>query len=403
MNKSSHFTGQPIFTQILKLISRQKVNQLAKLYMSDRYYKRFKTYDHLVTMLFAILSKCTSLREVTTGLIACDTKLHHLGMSYFPRRSTLSDANCNRTAKVFEQIYYKLYQRYKTHLPDSQTRSWKSKLYIFDSTTISLFQEILKNAGRNPMNGKRKGGIKAHTLIKADEDVPCLVHLTPGSAHDSPFMKMVDLPEGSIVVFDKGYNDYHQYEKWSCQNIYFVTRINKAAVYETLSEYPISSKQHLNGVVRDQQIRLGHHHHTHTTKVIVRMVTYHDRKSKRTFHFITNNFQFSPVTIANIYKKRWQIETLYKRIKQNYPLKYFLGDNENAIKIQIWCALIADLLLKVIRRQVKRKWAFANLSSMVRLHLMNYIHLYQFLNNPEKALSKKLSERKTFTPSLFPT
>lgn len=403
MNKSNHFTGQPIFAQILKLISRQQVNQLAKAYQSDRYYKRFKTYDHLVTMLFAILSKCTSLREVTTGLVACDTKLLHLGMSYFPRRSTLSDANCSRTAKVFEQIYYKLYQRYKGHLPDSQTKGWKSKLYIFDSTTISLFQEILKNAGRSPMNGKRKGGIKAHTLIKADEDVPCLVHLTPGSAHDSPFMKMIKLPEGSIVVFDKGYNDYRQYARWSQQNVNFVTRINNAAIYEPLAEHSVSNNQRLKGVLRDQQIRLGHHHHTRITKVIVRMVTYYDCKSKRTFRFITNNFQLAPATIANVYKHRWQIETLYKRIKQNYPLRYFLGDNENAIKIQIWCALIADLLLKVIRKHVKRKWAFANLSSMIRLHLMNYIHLYQFLNSPEKALNKKLSEHKNNLLNLFPT
>ena len=153
--------------------------------------------------------------------------------------------------------------------------------------------------------------------------------------------------------------------------------------------------------MKDQLIMLGHDHHEKITKVKARVVTYFDRHSKRTFQFLTNNFRFAPATIAHIYKKRWQIESLFKRIKQNYPLKYFLGDNQNAIKIQIWCALIADLLLKYIRKQVKRKWAFANLTSMVRLHLMNYINLHQFLSDPEKAVRVRINTEHPRL-SLFP-
>ena len=353
-------------------------------------------------MLYAILSKCSSIREVTTGLMACDTKLSHLGVQYFPRKSTLSDANCRRDSQVFEKIYTLLYKQYGQSLPDSRKRDWRSKLYIFDSTTISLFQEILKNAGCSPMNGKRKGGVKAHMLIKADEDVPCLMRITAAVAHDSPFMKFVDLPEGSIVTFDKGYNDYKQYAKWSEQKVSFVTRLNNASIYEVTHREELSESQVKRGVLSDQHIILGHSHHKKITKVRARLITYHDRKSDRTFQFLTNNFRFAPTTIAQVYRKRWQIETLFKRVKQNYPLKYFLGDNENAIRIQIWCALIADLLLKLVRNQVKRKWAFANLSSMVRLHLMNYIHLFQFLENPEKVLSSRLKQHMQ-THNLFPT
>ena len=402
MNKGNYFSGQPIFSQLLQLLDRQQINALARANKSDRYYKKFKTYEHLVTMLYAILSKCSSIREVTTGLMACDTKLGHLGMHYFPRKSTLSDANCRRSAKVFEQIYMALYKRFGPYLPDSQTKGWRSKLYIFDATTITLFQEILRNAGRSPMNGKRKGGIKAHTLIKADEDVPQLVQLTPAAAHDSPFIKRVQLPEGSIVVFDKGYNDYRQYARWGRQKVSFVTRINNAAVYEVIQQNSLSESQIKKGVISDQRIVLGHHHHKKITKVQARLVSYHDQSTGITFQFVTNNFRFAPATIAAIYKKRWQIETLFKRIKQNYPLKYFMGDNENAIKIQIWCALIADLLLKFVRQQVKRNWAFANLASMIRLHLMNYINLYQFLGDPERVLIKRLKQNKGM-PQLFPT
>jgi transposase len=402
MNKSNHFTGQPIFSQLIKLIPRQEVVHLARKHQSDRYYKKFKTYEHLVTMLYTILSKCSSLREVTTGLLACQGKLNHLGISYFPRRSTISDANCHRNWKVFEDLYRRLYLMYGKVLPDSRSKDWVSKLYIFDSTTISLFQEILKNAGRLPMNGKRKGGIKAHTLIRAIDDVPCLVRLTPAAAHDTPFMKEFSLPRGSIAVFDKGYIDYTQFDKWKRQGVSFVTRLRSSATYRTINQRQLSDHSKASGIVSDQIVELGHHHNNQVTRFKARLVTYIDPQKKKILVFLTNNFRFQPLTIAQIYKRRWQIEMLFKRLKQNYPLKYFLGDNENAIRIQIWCALIADLLLKYIRRQAKRNWAFSNLSSMIRLHLMNYISLIKFMENPEKAIEDQLSKDHSLNWSLFP-
>lgn len=402
MHKNTYFTGQPIFSQLINLIPRNKVDQQARHYKSDRYYKKFKTYDHLISMLYCILNNCSSIREVVTGLLACEKKLLHLGLNYSVRRSTLSEANINRSEKVFESIYNLIYHQYGSLLADSQTQKWNSKLYIFDSTTISLFQEILKNAGTTPMNGKRKGGIKAHTLIKADQDVPCLVEYTAGSAHDTPFMHAVKLPPGSIATFDKGYVDYNIFAKWTNQKVTFVTRIRKSAVFEVCSELEVSEAQKQKGVISDKIIILGHNHQKKVTKVKARLITFHDKKKDCYLEFITNNGGFAPATIAAIYKRRWQIESLFKRIKQNYPLKHFLGDNENAIKIQIWCALIADLLLKFIQRTTKRKWAFSNLASMVRLHLMTYIHLIHFLNNPEKALLKEKKIDNT-NLSLFPT
>jgi IS4 transposase len=403
MNKNTFFTGQPIFSQIINLIPRNKVNQLSKQFQSDKYYKKFKTYDHLISMLYCIFNDCTSIREVVTGLLACESKLFHLGVNYSVRRSTLSEANSKRTDSVFEAIYKVLYSQYGIHLPDSQKEKWLSKLYIFDSTTISLFQEILKNAGRSPMNGKRKGGIKAHTLIRSEEDVPCLVEFTSAAAHDAPFMKAVNLPNGSIAVFDKAYVDYNVFAQWEKQSVTFVTRIRKSAVYEVVGDFEVSEAQKTKGVISDKGIILGHNHHDKITKVEVRLVEYYDKSKNRVFQFLTNNFTFAPGTIAEIYKRRWQIESLFKRIKQNYPLKYFLGESENAIRIQIWAALIADILLKFIRKSVKRKWAFSNLASMIRLHLMNYIHLGKFLANPEKAILKTKKEKQNLSLWLFPT
>lgn len=404
MNKSNHFSGQPILGQILNLIPPSIIKEGSRKYNTDKYYKKFMTQDHLVTMLYSILSKCNSIREVVTGIMACDKKIYHLGVNYFPRRSTLSEANCNRDSAVFEYIYTKLYEMYGPCLADSRSKKWESRLYIFDSTTISLFQEILKNAGKSPMNGKRKGGIKAHTLIRAQEDVPCLIQFTAAAAHDTPFMHQVNLGKGSIAVFDKGYNDYSIYQQWTDQGITFVTRLRTSAVYEQTAQSDLSANQISKGVVSDQQIVLGHNHNKKSVKVNARLVTYIDKETQKEFQFLTNNFTLAPATIADIYKKRWQIESLFKRIKQNYPLRNFLGDNENAIKIQIWSALIADLLLKYISRQVKiKQWAFANLASMVRLHLMNYINLYNFLKNPEGAMNKLIEHKKENELSLFST
>lgn len=401
MIKGAKLTGQPVFTQLLNLIDRRKIVSSVAKFDSDKRYRTFKTYDHLITMLYCIFHKCTSLREVTTGMQVCYTKLKHLGMNHSPRRSTFSDANQRRDPEVFETIYHGLYHQYHKDLPDSRNKSkWFSRLYIVDSTTISLFKDILKNAGRTPVNGKRKGGIKVHTLIKADEDVPSLINLNCAASHDVPFIKGLQLPKGSIVVFDKAYIDYAQYKLWSEEQVSWVCRLKKSSIYEVIEEKQITLHHEKHGIISDQLIVLGHTSHENITRVKARLITFWDSENEREFKFITNQFTFSPLTICQIYKQRWQIELLFKRIKSNYPLQYFLGDNENAIKIQIWCTLIADLLIKIIQSTLKRKWAFSNLVSMIRIHLMTYTGLLAFLENPEKmTLSYDYSNNKD--PTLF--
>ena len=387
MGKNANFTGQPIFSQVLSLINRSDINRCVRDHNSDKYYKKFKTREHLITMLYAIFHKCTSIREVTTGMQVCAQKLNHLGMVYCPRRSTLSDANKKRNSEVFASIYKTLYSNYHKSLPDSRKRKkWNKRLYIVDSTTITLFKEILKATGLCTANGKRKGGIKVHALVKSDEDVPCLVRMNAAASHDSPFIKGLKLPQGAIVVFDKGYNNYSQYNLWTQQKVSWITRLIKRSTITKSKQCNVSSHQKAKGIFSDEQIILGHSFQKNSTKVRARLIRYHDNTTGKSLSFITNNFHFSSVTIAKIYKQRWQIETLFKRLKQNYPIQYFLGDNENAIRIQIWCALIADLLIKIIQKTLNKKWAFANLSSMLRIHLMTYTKLFDFLENPEKQL-----------------
>jgi hypothetical protein len=379
MNKSKNFSGQPIISQVLKFIPVSIIARTAKKQMSDRYYKRFKTYDHLVTMIFATLSGSSSLREVSSIMLACEGKINHLGLSNYPKRSTLSDANKKRSSSVFASIYQSIYNQYKHFLSDSNPRALPLKdLKIVDSSTISLFSDVLKGAGRNPLEGKKKGGIKMHTMINAREDVPCLVRFTSAATHDHTFLKELDLKKGSFVVFDKGYVDYLQYHNWTLDDIYFVTRQKDNAVYKSLEEFAIRDHIH-SGVLKDERIEVIKGKQT----ITLRRVAFYHAEQNKVYEFISNNFELAADKIAEIYKQRWQIETLFKRLKQNFPLKYFLGDNQNAIEIQIWVSLIIGLIMLVIQRKAKRKWAFSNMMSVIRYHLMTYIDLFKFLKNPD--------------------
>jgi|KBSSwiStaDraftv2_1062776.scaffolds.fasta_scaffold224056_2 hypothetical protein len=390
MNKSTFFSGQPIFTQLLKFIPKSTVVTIARDSKADRYSKRFSTYEHLVTMLYSIFNNCNSLREIATGMLASEQRLGHIGIRYHPRRSTISDANNRRKADVFGEIYYNLYNRYAPFLSDSRKNSKASKLYIFDATTISLFQEVLRTSGKNP-SGKRKGGIKVHTLIRSDQDVPCMIRYSAAAANDSQYLKEIQLPKGSIIVFDRGYYDFTAFNRFTNDNITWVTRRRKLFTYEVLKQYTITDND--GSIISDEQIQLGWRS---GIKVIARLVIYKDIASGEQYEFISNNFKMKPDTIAKLYQKRWQIELLFKRMKQNYPLKYFLGDSENAIKIQIWCSIIADLLLKIVKKGVATKWSFSNLAAMIRLHLMTYIDLAGFLKSPEKALLKMFAKSKQY-------
>lgn len=402
MSKGTFFTGQPIFNQILSFVPRTLVQSLARSCNADRYCKSFKTYDHLVSMLYAVFHQCTSLREVTTGMLAWDHRIQHLGIASHPRRSTLADANQRRSHEVFEKIYLALLERYHSFLPDSR-RSAKNKLYIFDSTSIALFQEILKGSGLSKADGRRKGGIKVHTLLRSDQDVPCMIRFSAAAANDGRFLREVTLPAGSVLVFDKGYRDYSTYNRFNDDKITWVTRHRDHSVYRVLERRSVSDEQRNKGIRADTYIELGHSHQKDAIKVRARMVEYEDPLTHKTFYFITNNRKLSPLSVANYYKNRWQIETFFKRIKQNYPLRYFLGDNENAIKIQIWCALIADLLLKIIKHGSRSSMSLSNIASLIRLHMMTYMDLVSFLQSPEKSLLKKYREQKKdlIKPPLF--
>ena len=381
MGKAKFLSGQPVFCQLLNLIPSHLISRAARDNQADYYSKCFFAYDHLVSMLYAAFFQVTSLRELTTGLAMNSHRLYHLGLRHTPKRSTVSDANNRRDAAFFEQLYKSLYHHF---FPDSST----NKFFIMDSTTISLFTNVMHGAGSPKRNGRKKGGVKVHTLINASHDLPAFINITEGKTADISQLQHISLPKGSTVVFDKGYMSYVKFKEWEGEVIW-VTRLKSSASLVVQDAIPVGRDSAKAGVQSDQKILLGRESNQFKTPLInARLIKFYDEQKQRAFEFITNDFDSTPEHIAQCYKRRWQIELLFKRIKQRYPLRYFLGDSPNAIKIQIWAALICDLLVQVVRQNVnsriKRHWSYANIAALIKHHLMTYVSLTDFLMNPEK-------------------
>jgi hypothetical protein len=385
MSKSIHFFGQSVFGQLISLIDRKIVQNASENTHSDRHCKGFSSWDHLLSMVFCGVGNCQSLREVCAAFLGLKGKTEHLGMNKIPRRSTLSDANKKRSTLFFETVYYQLLDKYRESITDSRFKSKFGKsLMIFDSTTISLFQSILKCVGRKPRSGRAKGGIKVHTLINADEKVPQLIWYSNAATHDSKFYDKIDFSADCLYVFDKGYIDFWRFDLFTKKGIQFCTRLRDNSVYKVLEEREINYDEN-KGILKDEWVELPLRKNGQiigSTKL--RRIEYWDIEQNRLIVCLSNITEMQPLEITEIYRCRWQIESLFKQLKQNFPLKYFLGDNENAITIQIWCTLIVNLLLTVIKQKIKRPWSFSNLVSFSRLHLFNHIHLLNFLENPDK-------------------
>lgn len=388
MHKTTSFTGQPVFTQLLKEIPFSLIRQISLKHSSDRYCKKFMASDHVVTMLYAAFFQCTSLSELITGLQANASRLNHIGLKNTPRKSTVADANKRRDEVFFAELYHQLYQIH-FGLPDSRLKAEERRLFIIDSTTITLFSEIMKGAGSYKDNGRKKGGVKAHMMIDAEHDIPSFILLTEAREHDLVFLQQLHVPDNAVVVMDKGYINYSQFSQWNKRNIKWVSRLKRDAFIRQVMNLPLKEQDHTQGIRSDRLVVLGRPSNRKTTPLIkARIIEYWDAESNRIFSFITNDLLSEAVHIADIYRRRWQIETLFKRIKQRYPLKYFLGDNPNAVKIQIWAALLCDLLVKIVQRRANqlrsKPWAYVTISSMIKHHLMTYINLDAFLLNPEK-------------------
>lgn len=329
-------------------------------------------------MLFCQLAHADSLREICNGLGCCLGKLVHLGIAKAPNKSTLSYANEHRPAQLYEDLFYTALKRFRDEEglgPRKNKFRFKNKLLSLDSTTISLCLELFPWAKFR----RAKGGVKAHVLLDHDDYLPRYVLITEAKRSDVKMAGAFTLNPGSIVAMDRGYNDYGLFGKWTAEEIYFVTRLKENAAYEVVEECAIPKDRHIRS---DQRIRFTGVQAQKDCPCLLRRVVVWDAANEREIVLLTNMLAFGATTIAAIYKDRWEIELFFKALKQNLKVKSFVGTSENALRIQIWTALIAILLLKWLHHLSKAKWSLSNLASMLRLNLFTYRDLRMWLDDP---------------------
>jgi hypothetical protein len=387
-DSKKNFVGQPIFKQLINLLPKNKFAALVKKHNTDYYYKTLYSWQQLVSMLYGIFQRCDSTSEICGGMEHLEGKLNYFGFDASPAKSTFGDAMRNRNCDLFKYFYFSLLKHFADVLSVSRIENISfDKFYAFDSTTITLFSQVMKGIGRNRKDdGKKKGGLKVHMLTDIHSDCAKFVHISEASRHDKTFLSYLTLPEGSMVVCDKAYNHYLQFAKWTQQGVFFVTKMKKNAVYEVQNE--IFSSDTDFGITKVEHIHLSYKEDKKNKTLCLRKVNYIDPKGKNLV-FITNNWDITAEEVALLYKNRWSIEMVFKKLKQNFQLHFFWTDNENGIKSQVYVTLIAYLLLSVLKRRTASKKAFSTIATLVRMFLSEHKDLYWLITSGQRTYSKK--------------
>jgi len=383
MAKNTNLAGQPVICQLLSFLPREIVDACARKHQSDRYYKTLTTFKQLVFMLYGVVTKSHSLNTLCKNLLFLEDKLTYLNINKLPAVSTLSDANINRDSTVFASIYQQLYQHYKEtlepiHCGFLEDKIDASRVAVFDSSTITLFVDIFKGAGRNSLTGKKKGGLKIHSKMPLGGFVPDLVHISEAACNDKSFLGQLEAERGTIYVFDKGYVSYGKWAEWTRKGVYYVTRLNENADYQVLSGQLNHISEYADGgVISDQVILLN----PSQNALKARLIIWKDPQSGQVLKFVSNMIGYQDTTIIQLYKYRWNIEVLFKRLKQNFELGYFFSDSTEGIKTQVWVALIANLLFSVIHRQCKEAELFVTIVNLAATNMGSYISLIKLVRS----------------------
>jgi hypothetical protein len=368
-----------LFSQLLQFFPRIEFENMVQKHNAEYQAKGFTCWQQFVSMLFSQLGGAHSLSEITNGLATCEGKLRHLGIQA-PKKSTLSYANTHRPWKLYQDVFFGLLE--KTRIVASSLKRkfrFKNKLYSIDSTVIDLCLSMYEWAHFR----RTKGAVKLHLRLDHDGYLPDYAVITDGKRHDAKVARNFDYKSGSITVFDRAYVDYRLLYTIHCSKAYFVTRLKSNADYEVVEEREVPWK---NNVISDKLIRLTGYTSSKKYPGLLRIVEYYDEEHDRIFTFLTNNMKLAAITIAMIYKERWEIELFFKALKQNLKIKSFVGTSANAVKIQIWTALIAMLLLKYLKLKSCFGWSLSNLSALLRMNLFTYRDLWGWIDKPFETL-----------------
>lgn len=367
-------TSCSMFSQILKLFPRADFERLVKETKAEHRSKGLSSWSQFVAMLFCQLGRAHSLREIEGGLKSCEGKLAHLGIEA-PARSSLSYANAHRPWELYEKVFYGLFDIVAAKAVGKKKFRFKNKLVSIDSTIIDLCLSMYDWAKFR----RTKGAVKLHLVLDHDGYLPCFGLVTEGSVADVKAAWQIDFAPGTIVVDDRGYNDYRLFADWTDCGVFFVTRMKDNAQFEVVEEH--ATPQNRN-ILKDQTIRLTGTGALEKCPHLLRRVEAVREDTGDILVFLTNHHGLGASTIAAIYKDRWQIELFFKALKQNLKIKTFVGTTANAVKTQIWTALISMLLLRYMQMISRFGWSLSNLVALLRMNLFTHRDLMAWLDQP---------------------
>ena len=378
-NQQTSVDNITLFAQIARLIPRSIVEEAAKKFKSDKGASRLDTWTHLLSMIFCHIGNCLSLRDITNGMRSAGGNLNHMGIGSAPSRNALSHQNRQRNCEVWKYLY----KRLRDYLG---RQAWgrriagvgKRSVYLLDSSLITLCANVFDWAHYS----SEKGAVKMHTLFNLSDWLPQFIHITNGKVSDNIGAYYVLPRKGSVIVADRGYCDTALLHDWDSSGICFVVRLRRDLHYSRLGEFEQPDEGEQN-ILIDEAIQFSGEATSCNYKHPIRRVVVYDKETmQEPIELLTNNAKWSAETVAALYKARWDIEIFFKTIKQLLRVKSFVGTNANAVYTQIWTAMIAVLLLRMLKAQSKFAWHMSNLVSFLRLNLFNKIDLWKWLNEP---------------------
>jgi hypothetical protein len=371
-----------IFSQVLRLFSRGEFEKAVKEHKAERHARGFTSWGQFMAMLFCQLGRAHSLREICGGLACCEGQLKHLGVPVAPKKSTLAYANAHRPWQLYQAVFEQTLSKCRELVASQGGRKkkfrFKNKLMSLDGSIIDLSVSMFDWAKFR----QTKGAIKLHLLLDHDGYLPSFGVVTEGKTSEIKVARTLRFDPGTILAIDRGYVDYEWFRELTQEEVYFVTRMKEKAVYEVKAELEVPQDRK---VVSDQIIYFPRLRREGEEPVLFRRVEIWDEKKQESMVFLTNLLEFGATTIAAIYKDRWQVELFFKALKQTLKVKTFVGTSANAVKTQVWTALIAMLVLKYLQLKSKFSWSLSNLAALLRQQLFFYRDLYVWLDDPFQA------------------
>ena len=351
---------------------------MVSIHNTDKHNKGYNTWSHFVAMLFMQLSGVSSLRDISNGLRSATGNLSHLGMVTAPCKSSISYQNKNRSYEVFMDLYFKLLDRYEPSLARRRqyARRLRRKIFIMDSSIIPLCLSLFDWAKFRT----KKGALKLHAVLDYDTGLPCYAHMTDGKKHDVKVAQSTIFPKDSVIVVDRAYVDYKWLYNLDSSGVIFVTRLKSNADLKVVEQYLTNDKH--EHILSDEDIALTGFYSSQKYPKHLRIVKVYDAQNDQHLILLTNQMSWTADTISQLYKARWDVEVFFKHLKQLFRIKSFVGTSANAVRIQMWCSMIAMLLIKYLKSKAKYPWHLSNLITFLRMNVFIKIDLWKWVNKP---------------------